>query len=320
MSYIDAIVNTHREFEQTITSSSGTGSTEMYITIPCPTWSKIADLYLETVTGSAYTGNITASIYSDGALVKSLGYDNNGITSAAQYARYAYFNYNNKYYEDSYYADYLYLRLTGSIVFPSTLNFNVKLHGFKQTPFNSQYTNNVFKEGFYPSMKVYYYNGSTYSDITQAMRTNAPASQFGDQTYTGMSTTSDILYIGLSEPFSKIAFGLKDANRLGTGNTIIPEFYNGTTWAAIPTVYDNTSVGVTSSRFNYSGTMSLLGMATSGWTKTYLTNEPEYLALLAIQTGYGPRLFLTAQPRFWVRFRAVYLNKPLNLNSVKILS
>lgn len=84
--------------------------------------------------------------------------------------------------------------------------------------------------------KVFYYNGSTYTD-----NSTEAATETGTE-FTVLSDTNDYLYVGLSTTFAAIKFEMQTR---GSGLTLLAEYWNGSAWTDLEfsgnSFTDNTS-------------------------------------------------------------------------------
>ncbi|MCL4363703.1 site-specific integrase [Patescibacteria group bacterium] len=140
--------------------------------------------------------------------------------------------------------------------------------------------------------KVFYYNGTSYTDDTTEAATNA-GTPF--TIFQVANPSVDILYLGLDHPFATINVNLAT---VGVGVTLVREYWNGS-WTSF-TSTDNTS------SLTQSGTITFT--APSDWTTTTVNGVTKYWVRLrsstqvtTAPTGYfvtpttGSRFYVYAQ-------------------------
>jgi hypothetical protein len=132
-----------------------------------------------------------------------------------------------------------------------------------------------------------------------------------------LNVSSDKLYIGSEKQFSKILIHPHTSSYVGAGLAATIEYWNGSTWVAIPQVLDSTSdMQATASTMSYAGTISF--SPPKNWAAQKIATDPLTIYETAIVDGeaYPPGM-LVHPNRYYIRFSIGSLSTPLRV--VKIL-
>jgi len=332
------ITNEHRYFESSInTTPIGTGLTtsDIWVTVPFVNFGKVSRIILTAHNGvgsSSYTGNVTVGLLKDGAASRLTNSPVVGVANSLSVdSRCGVFEFHDTYYEDIYRTRKLYVRINGSIPFQQGLYFNVKVGGTQQQPYwNREWETNYIKP--YKGTRIYRQlsNGSIY-DLSSELSQNGDPYTFGgsvDTTkpYTVLSNSSEYFYIGSDEKFDTVYFDIPTAYRIGAGNTIVAkEYWNGSAWAPMTKVNDNTSNGqypnlvnfTDSTGFNFSGALNWI--TPSDWSVYNLPNDPMVLLRNGINTGAVLPIYIgVVRPKYWIRFSVPGLTQSLSITRVAI--
>jgi len=120
------------------------------------------------------------------------------------------------------------------------------------------------------------------------------------------TSASDYAYFGLPDKFSGIWFNIKTPNTT-PGVTVTWEYYDGSNWQTLDTIYDNCTNACLSAEvpFSYSGTISW--DIPDDWAKLDLTTlgANDYEGWYAERTyGMFPQGFQQiSKPKYWVRMQ-----------------
>jgi len=132
-----------------------------------------------------------------------------------------------------------------------------------------------------------------------------------------LNVATDKLYIGSEKPFSKLLIHPHASSYVGAGLPATLEYWNGSTWVAVPQVFDNTSdQQATASTMSYAGAITFSPPA--NWAPQKIATDPMTVYETAILAGQAyPPGMMVHPSRYYIRFSIASLAAPLRL--VKIL-
>jgi len=137
--------------------------------------------------------------------------------------------------------------------------------------------------------------------------------------FLALNATTDNLYIGSTKKFSRILIHPHASNYIGAGISLTVEYWNGSSWVAVPFLWDNTSDQQgTPSTMSYAGTVEFA--AGANWTPYKLSTDPMTVYENDILAGnaYPPGMMVHPD-RYYVRLRIGSLAAPLRLVKAVIL-
>lgn len=323
MSTVSSLDNQNKVIRLTA-STTATALGAMQIALSIPGWPAWAFVGRIQVTATSPFSALTTTIVSDAAayLAATGGaqarFVQQSHADAANAVSVSTFDFGGGYSEDASKVGFLSLVLSSGTAFATGTVFTVVADARRAQPFLAADNDGSGRRYDY-SFRVLRQSTGGVNDLSTSLRNLAAfaaptlPSEVG---VTALSASTEYLYVGSAQLFSRLAFVVGTGLPVGVG--VVAEYWNGSSWASI-TPLDNTSdQQVTPSGFSYSGLWTITPPA--GWAAQKLSFDPLTVEENAIIAGtQQPTNGLINPARYYVRFHSPNQSTPLTLRLVTAL-
>lgn len=321
MSHYAGIVNPKKALRETVaTTATAASASEIYVTIPWPTFSTLERLVVastQNFSNMVIEALTDAGAYRAAASAAKPTFVTGKVTQSGSATNWYDFT-STMQTEDAQRAGYLYLRISlSSGTFTTGTVLTVTAEGYGRLPVSINDMDRAPWRSDQHFKVLRLTSGATEaSDLTAETGYNLQPLQIG-QGPTTWASSSDTLYIGSDRTFDALEFVIASGAQ-AAASAFTYAYWDGSTWTTF-TPLDNTSDGQgTPSRFSYSGTVGLPSL--SGWAPRQIPEDPLKIIIDQIVAGTRQPMGMAFNPdRYWIRIVPTTMTGTLKCSVIRTL-